>query len=1097
MIRKFACLLSLALSAGLTSYSQIDAGLFRFPDVSATKIVFVYANDIWVMPKEGGMAVKLSSPPGVEIMPKFSPDGNTVAFTGRYDGNFDVYTLPVSGGIPQRLTAHGYADRIVDWTNDGKSIYFASGRESGKARFNQFYTVPAKGGIENKLPLAYAEYGSYSPDGKQMAVVIMSVAGRNWKRYRGGTNGDIRIYDFAKQTQENISAQSDADDEFPMWHENYIYFLSDRGPEMRMNIWRYDISKKTFEQLTKFTDYDISNPSQGPEDIVFNAGGKLYLMPFSTNTAKAINVSVVSDETLLKPKIVTVADLIQHATISPDGNRVVVEARGELFSVPAENGYVKDLTMTPGVAERYPSWSPDGKKIAYWSDQTGEYELWIMDPTKENSAKKITSYGAGYRYGIVWSPDNKKLAFIDKAGKIKVYDLASNNTTDVDQGLYFSHGNMEGFTFSWSPDSRWLAYSRDLENQHYAAFIYDTKNNKTAQVTSGFYSCSNPVFDENGKYLFVITSQTFNPFYSDADNTFIYANSSTIAAIPLQKTAASLLLPKNDTVSIKHDMDDKSDDKKDGDKKDADKKDKENEKDVDKDAGNAVAIDFDGMESRMELLPVAPGNIGSLNAIKGKVLYLRYPNTGVTDGDPVLQYYDVEDRSEKTVLVGADYYILSANGEKMLVSKSGAWAVLSPREGVKFEKPLRVNEMQMTVDPRQEWKQVFTDAWRIERDYFYDANMHGTNWLEIKTRYMKMLQGAMTREDVDFVIGEMIGELNSSHTYHSGGDFEKVKTMNTGYLGVNWEADGKYYKVKKIIHGASWDAEVHSPLDEIGNAIKEGDYILAVNGIPITTDNEPWLAFQGLANKTVELTTNTKPSWDGTKSVIVQTMDDEYRLRNLEWIEGMRKHVDEATNGDVGYIYVPSTGLDGQNELMRQFSAQWNKKALIIDERFNNGGQIPDRFIEMLNRTPLSFIATRDGKPWQFPPNANFGPKVMLINGWSGSGGDAFPLYFKEKNLGPLIGTRTWGGLIGISGYPELIDGASITAPSFRIYNPDGKWFAEGHGVDPDIEVTEDLGSMAKGIDPQLERAITEIKNLIKTKGYTAPPVPPVEKRNL
>lgn len=1088
MLQKFAIIASLSLLVTHSSTAQVDAGLFRYPDVSATKIAFVYANDIWVMPKEGGQAVKLSSPPGLEIMPKFSPDGNTVAFTGRYDGNFDVYTLPVKGGIPQRLTAHGLADRIVDWRNDGTQIYFASGRESGKARFNQFFTVPAKGGAEKKLPLAYAEYGSYSPDGKQMAVVIMSVAGRNWKRYRGGSNGDIRIYNFVKNTQENISLLSDADDEFPMWHDQYIYFLSDRGPEMRMNIWRYDIKTKAFEQITKFTDYDISNPSQGPEDIVFNCGGKLYLMPFSTNTAKVVNVSLVTDETLLKPKLVTANDYIQHASISPDGNRVLLEARGDIFSLPAENGFVKDLTMTTASAERYPSWSPDGKKVAYWSDQSGEYELWVMDPSKENSVKKITNYGAGYRYGVVWSPNNKKLAFIDKAGKIKVYDFNTNSTVDVDQGLYFSHGNMESFSFSWSPDSRWLTYYRDLENLHTAAFIYDTKNNKTTQVTSGFYSCTNPVFSTDGKYLFVITSQSFQPFYSDADNTFIYANSSTIAAIPLQKTGASLLLPKNDSVSVEQIADEKKADNK-----------KENvaDKNASKDDGNAVAIDFDGMESRMELLPVAPGNIGSLNTVKGKILYLRYPNTGITDGQTELQFYDIDNRSEKTVLAGADQYLLSANGLKILVLKSGQWAVLSPNEGVKFVKPLRVNEMQMTVDPKQEWKQIFTDVWRIERDYFYDGNMHGTNWPEIKIRYMKMLDGAMTREDVDFIIGEMIGELNSSHTYHGGGDFERVKLSNTGYLGINWEADGKYYKVKKIIHGASWDAEVHSPLDEIGNAIKEGDYILAVNGVPITTENEPYLAFQGLANKTVELTTNNNPSFDGAKSVVVKTMDDEYRLRNLEWIEGMRKRVDEATNGEVGYIYVPSTGLDGQNELMRQFSAQWNKKALIIDERFNNGGQIPDRFIEMLNRTPLSFIATRDGKAWQFPPNANFGPKVMLINGWSGSGGDAFPLYFKEKNLGPLIGTRTWGGLIGISDYPELIDGATITAPSFRLYNPDGKWFAEGHGVDPDIEVTEDLSAMANDIDPQLERAIVEIKNLLKTKGYKAPTVPPVEKRSL
>lgn len=439
--------------------------------------------------------------------------------------------------------------------------------------------------------------------------------------------------------------------------------------------------------------------------------------------------------------------------------------------------------------------------------------------------------------------------------------------------------------------------------------------------------------------------------------------------------------------------------------------------------------------------------------------------------------------------------MLSADGKKMLVQRGENFAVITPNENQKFDKPLRLSEMRMHIDPMDEWKQLFTDTWRMERDYFYDPNMHGVDWNLVKERYMKMLEGAMSRDEVNFVIGEMIGELNASHTYKSGGDDEVTKNDPVGYLGVDWQAEGDHYKIKKIIRGASWDAEARSSLDLPGVDIKEGSYILAVNGVPLTTDQEPYAAFQGLAGKTVELTYNTTPSWTGAKTAIVQTMSDESRLRHLAWIEENRKRVSDASNGEIGYIYVRSTGVDGQNELIRQFNAQWDKKALVIDERFNSGGQIPDRFIEMLNRDPLAFWAIRDGEEWPWPPYAHFGPKVMLINGWSGSGGDAFPDYFRKKKLGPLIGARTWGGLIGISGMPGLIDGGSITAPTFRMYNPDGTWFKEGHGVDPDIDVPEDLTSMAKGVDPQIERAISEIKDLMKKKGFERPKAPKVENR--
>ena len=1089
-MKKIVTLLGIIASAN--ALAQIDAGLFRYPDVSANEIVFTYANDLWIIPKSGGNAVKLSSPSGVESFPKFSPDGKKIAFSGNYDGNSDVYVIPSTGGVPLRATSHGWPDRVVDWTSDGK-VVFASGRESGKARFNQFYTVAAAGGPSQKLPLEYAEHGSYSPDGKEIAVVIRSERLRNWKRYRGGNAGDIHIYNFAAKTSTNISANDDAPYDFPMWHGNSIYFLSDRGPELRANIWKYDVSTKALTQITNYKDFDVHFPSQGPEDIVYEAGGKLYILPFSGLQPKEVKVKLVTDNALLKPRLETADKNISSLSFSPDGNRVLVEARGNIFSVPAENGFVKDLTRTSGSAERYATWSPDGRHIAYWSDRSGEYELYIQQPDVEGSEKKITNLGPGFRYNPYWSPDSKKIAFIDKAMNIHLVDVASGQISKIDKGLRMMHGPLNGFTVQWSPDSRYLTYNRDLDNYQQAVFIYDLNNKKLHQVTSGFYSAFSPVFDPEGKYLYLISSQSFQPAYSSIDNNFIYANAGKIAAIALLKTTPSLLSPKNDTVALKLDDPDKKQElvnKAEKERKDTSLKIKPLP------SAKNVMIDFDGLEQRMVLLPLAAGNYGRLNAAKGKIIYMKNPNTGTTGGQGAIKYFDIEKREEKTILENANAYILSANKGKLLaVRPNNQFAVIMPAENQKFEKPLRVNEMQTLVDPAAEWKQIFADAWRIQRDYFYDPNMHGVNWNQVRERYGKMLESAMTREEANFVIGEMIGELNASHTYFSGGDLEKSKTQNTGYLGVDYEAAGEYYKIKNIITAGSHDAEVRSPLQVSGADIREGMYILAVNGVPLTTAQEPFAAFEGLANKAVEITYNSRPTFTGAKTAVVETLGDEYRLRHLAWINDMAKRVSEATNGEVGYIYVPSTGVDGQNELIRQFNAQWQKKALIIDERFNDGGQIPDRFIEMLNRDPLAFWAIRDGSPWPWPPYAHFGPKVMLMNGWSGSGGDAFPDYFRRKGLGPLIGTRTWGGLIGISGTPPLIDGGNVTAPSFRMYNPDGTWFKEGHGVDPDILVDENLGSMARGIDPQLERAITEIKNLLKTKEYKRPEPPQLDKK--
>ncbi|MBI5662979.1 MAG: PD40 domain-containing protein [Ignavibacterium album] len=1065
--------------------AQVDARMLQYPDVSKTHISFTYAGDIWVVPKTGGTAYRLTTAKGVEGFAKFSPDGSQLAFSGNYDGNTDVYLIPILGGLPKRITHHGMSDRVVDWFPDGKNLIFASSRESGKQRFNQFFKVSKDGGLAEKLPLPYAEFGSVSPDGRKIAFTIRTRMFRTWKRYLGGMAADIYVFDFDKMTSENISNHI-ANDEIPMWKENKIYFLSDRDKNQRYNIWVYDLSTKQNKQLTFFDKFDVHFPSIGENEIVFEAGGLLYLLDLSTEKIRDVNVNVVTDGATLLAQNENVEKLIQNFSVSYNGSRALFEARGEIFSVPAENGAVINLTQSSGSAERFPAWSPNGKYIAYFSDKTGEYQLTIRDIENPSEEKILTSFDNGFRYNIYWSPDSKKLVFIDQTMRINLYDISSDKLTEVDNQLWYYEGNLRNFNVSWSADSRYFTYGKDQMNRVSAIAVYDTKEGKLHQVTSGFYNDSNPVFDPEGKYLYFLTNRNFNPVYSDFDNTWIYINSTQIAAVTLSKETLSPVAPKNDSLTVKKEEETKPEDKKSEEKKD-EKKDEKKVKDI--------KIDFDGFEERLVILPPSAGNYGNLSAVSGKVIFHRSPNSGSADKKKPVMFYDLEKREEKTIVEDADSYQISADGKKILIAKQNSYSIVDVAPDQKPDKKLPTNQLEMTVVPKEEWKQIFNDVWRLERDFFYDKNMHGVDWKEMKKRYGSLIENAVTRTDVNYIIGELIAELNASHTYRGGGDEELPSQRAVGYLGIDWELNNGAYRIKRIIKGAPWDSEVSSPLSASGLKVKEGDYILAVNGLKIDVSKDPSSSFEGLADKTIELTINNKPSTDGAWTVVVKTLSDETRLRNLEWIESNRKRVEEATDGKIGYIYVPSTGIDGQTELARQFYAQFNKQGLIIDERFNNGGQIPDRFIELLDRKPLAFWAVRDGKNWQWPPTANFGPKVMLINGWSGSGGDAFPDYFRKAKLGPLVGARTWGGLIGITGAPTLIDGGTVTVPTFRMYDPDGKWFKEGHGVDPDIEVPEDPGKLAKGVDVQLERAIQEALRLLKENPPVNPKEPAYEKR--
>ncbi|WP_337866496.1 PDZ domain-containing protein [Ignavibacterium sp.] len=1082
-------LIILCFALFITSLSnisaQVDARMLQYPDVSKTHISFTYAGDIWIVPKDGGIAHRLTTAKGTEGFAKFSPDGSQLAFSGNYDGNVDVYVISSLGGLPKRITHHGMSDRIIDWFPDGKNLLFASSRESGKQRFSQFYKVSKDGGLAEKLPLPYAEFGSVSPDEKKIAFTTRTRMFRTWKRYLGGMAADIYVFDFDKMTSENIS-NSTANDEIPMWKENKIYYLSDRDKNQRYNIWVYDLANKQNKQLTFFDKFDVHFPSIGENEIVFEAGGLLYLLELSTEKIRDVKINVVTDGATLLAQNENVEKLIQNFSISYNGSRALFEARGEIFSVPAENGAVINLTQSSGVAERYPAWSPNGKYVAYFSDKTGEYQLTIRDIENPQVEKTLTSFEDGYRYKIYWSPDSKKLVFIDQTMTINLYDMDSDKITKVDKQLWYYEGGLRNFSVSWSSDSRYFAYGKDKENRASAIAIYDTKEDKLHQVTSGFYSDSNPVFDPDGKYLYFLTNRNFNPVYSDFENTWIYPNSTQIAAVTLQRETQSPLYSKNDTISVKKDEEKKSDEKKSDEKKD-DKKDEKKTKEV--------KIDFNGFEERVVILPPSAGNFGSIEAVSGKLIFHRAPNSGSADKKKPVMFYDLDKREEKTIVDDADAFQISADGKKILIAKQNSYSIVDVAPDQKTDKKLPTNQLEMTVVPKEEWKQIFNDVWRLERDFFYDKNMHGVDWNEMKKRYGALIENAVTRSDVNYIIGELISELNASHTYRGGGDEETPQQRAVGYLGIDWELNNGAYRIKRIVNGAPWDTEVRSPLLASGLKVKAGDYILAVNGVKIDVSKDPFSAFEGLADKTVELTINNKPTTDGAWTIVVKTLSDETRLRNLEWIESNRKRVEEATDGKIGYIYVPSTGIDGQTELVRMFYAQFHKQGLIIDERFNNGGQIPDRFIELLNRQPLAFWAVRDGSNWQWPPTANFGPKVMIINGWSGSGGDAFPDYFRKAKLGPLVGARTWGGLIGITGAPSLIDGGNVTVPTFRMYDPDGKWFKEGHGVDPDIDVPEDPGMLAKGVDVQLERAIQEALRLLKENPPVNPKQPEYEKR--
>lgn len=1078
-------------------FAQDEARLMRFPAIYGNQIVFTYAGDLYTVDRAGGDAKKLTNDEmGYEMFARFSPDGKNIAFTGQYDGNTEVYLMPAAGGVPKRLTytatlgRDDISDRmgpnniVMTW-RDNENIVFRSRKQTFNDFKGQLFIANVNGGMVEELPLPCGGFCSYSPDGSKLAYNRVFREFRTWKYYKGGMADEISIYDFKTKQTEAITSNI-YQDIYPMWTGDKIYFVSER--ERPTNLYCYDLKTKETKKVTDFKEYDIKFPSLGNNAIIFENGGFIYTFDLATRKTQKVTIRIVNDMITGRNQMKDASKYINTFSVSPDGKRIAFGARGDVWTVPAKSGITRNLTNSPGVHDRDVAWSPDGKWIAFISDKTGEDEIYIEAQDGSAEPVQLTKNADTYKYGMIWSPDSKKLLWSDKMLRLQYIDVESKEVTLVDQSKSWEFND-----FAFSPDSKWITYVFPNRRTTSQVYLYEIATRTKTPVTDTWYDCNSPVFSSDGKYLFFTSNRDFNPTYSWTEWNHSYSDMTRVYFITLAKSTPSPFAPENDEVAIKKDekkdgdgkKDEKKDEKKDGDgKKEGDgKKDGEAKKDI------TVKIDLDGIMNRIVDLPVDAGAYFGVNAVGDNVYYIK----GGRVGRPSLMTYNLKDQKE-TTLGEIGSYEISADNKKMLVSDRGKYGVIDlPKGKIDVKDWADLSNMKLMVDLKAEWSQIYNESWRQMQYFLYAPNMQGADWPAIQKKYAVLLPYVNNRNDLNYIIGEMIGEISIGHSYISGGDKPQPVRIKLGLLGAKLSRDGSgYYKVDKILRGENWTNDTRSPLTEVGVDVKEGDFIIAVNGKPVKEVTDINTLFVNTAGSQVELTVNAAASETGSRKVLVVPTDNEAELYYYNWVQNNIKKVSEASNGEIGYIHIPDMSAEGLNEFVKYFYPQLNKRALIIDDRGNGGGNVSPMIIERLHRemTMISMARNTEGAPGRL--EMQWGPKCILIDNYSASDGDLFPYQFKKLKIGKAIGKRTWGGVVGIRGSLPFIDGGQMMRPEFAPYDTEGKsWIIEGHGVDPDIEIDNDPAKEYAGEDQQLNRGIEQMKEELKTWPKELPGMPP------